>query len=93
MQVRLVHGRFFDGSDKEGGPTTIVINETFANKYWPNQNPVGKRLVFGRPGPNNPWITIVGVAGRHAPPGLHRGARWRCFGRPASSAAATCNCS
>ena len=39
MQVRLVHGRFFDGSDKEGAPSAIVINETFARKYWPNQNP------------------------------------------------------
>jgi len=79
MQVRLVHGRFFDGSDKEGGPTTIVINETFANKYWPTQNPVGKRLVFGRPGPNNPWITIVGVAGDMRRRGLHRGARLEVF--------------
>jgi hypothetical protein len=79
MQVRLVHGRFFDGSDKEGGPTTIVINETFANKYWPNQNPVGKRLVFGRPGPNNPWITVVGVAGDMRRRGLHRGARLEVF--------------
>jgi putative ABC transport system permease protein len=79
MQVRLVHGRFFDSSDKVGAPPALVINETFANKYWPTQDPTGKRLVFGRPGPNNPWITIVGVAGDMRRRGLHRGARLETF--------------
>src|SRR2546423_15329703 len=52
---------------------------TFANKYWPNQDPVGKRLVFGSPGPRNAWITIVGVAGDMRRRGLHQGARLETF--------------
>jgi len=80
MQVRLMRGRFFDAQqDKDGGPGTIVINESFANRYWPDQDPVGKRMVFGRPGPQNPWRTIVGVAGDMRRRGLHRGARLETF--------------
>jgi putative ABC transport system permease protein len=78
--VRLVRGRFFDPQqDKDGGPGAIVINESFANRYWPDLDPVGKRMVFGRPGPQNPWRTIVGVAGDMRRRGLHRGARLETF--------------
>jgi putative ABC transport system permease protein len=83
MQVALVRGRFIDERDKDGAPRAIVINETFANKYWPNQDPVGKRLVFGSPGPKNPWITIVGVVGDMRRRGLHQGARLEIFGSTA----------
>jgi putative ABC transport system permease protein len=80
MQVRLVHGRFPEARDlAEGAPRAIVINETFANHYWPNQNPVGKRLVFGTPGERNPWSTIIGVVGDMRRRGLHRGARLEAF--------------
>src|SRR5262245_732587 len=73
MQIRLVHGRFPDARDyAEGAPPAIVINESFANRYWPNQDPVGKRLVFGTPGERNPWITIIGVTGDMRRRGLHR---------------------
>ena len=60
-----------------------MINETFANRYWPNEDPVGKRLVFGTPGERNPWITIVGVVGDMRRRGLHHGARLESF-RPAT---------
>jgi putative ABC transport system permease protein len=79
MQVRLVHGRFLDARERDGGAPAIVINETFANKYWPNQDPVGKRMVFGTPGERNPWITIVGVVGDMRRRGLHQGARLETF--------------
>ena len=79
MQVRLVHGRFFQTSDTQGAPPAIIINETFANRYWPNQDPVGKRLTFGSPGPRARWMTVVGVAGDMRRRGLHRGARLETF--------------
>jgi putative ABC transport system permease protein len=79
MQVRLVSGRFLDASDRDGGPRTLVINETFARRYWPNQDPVGKHMVFGTPSPDNPWMTIVGVVGDMRRRGLHRGARLETF--------------
>src|SRR5437764_5197179 len=85
MQVRLIRGRFINAFDKDGAPPTIVINETFANKYWPNQDPVGKRLVFGSPGPRNPWITVVGVVGDMRRRGLHQGSRLEVFGSTAQN--------
>jgi predicted permease len=79
MQVPLVRGRFLDSRDRDGGARAIVINETFASRYWPNQDPVGKRMVFGSPGERNPWITIVGVAGDMRRRGLHQGSRLETF--------------
>ena len=79
MQVPLVRGRLLDSRDRDGGARAVVINETFANKYWPNQDPVGKRMVFGTPGERNPWITIVGVAADMRRRGLHQGARLETF--------------
>jgi putative ABC transport system permease protein len=82
MQVRLVRGRFFDDTDKDGAARTIVINETFANRYWPNQDPVGKRMVFGEPRPKpqqTNWMTIVGVVGDMRRRGMHQGARLETF--------------
>jgi hypothetical protein len=38
---------------------TAVVNDTFARTYWPNQDPLGKRLQLGAPGP---WISVVGVS-------------------------------
>ena len=79
MQVRLVRGRFPDTRDRADAGRVIVINETFAERYWPGQDPVGKRLVFGTPRPNNPWITIIGVAGDMRRRGLNQGARLETF--------------
>lgn len=79
MQVPLVRGRFLDSRDRDGGARAILINETFAKRYWPNQDPVGKRMVFGTPRDNNPWITIVGVVGDMRRRGLHQGSRLETF--------------
>ena len=79
MQVRLVSGRFPGAEDRDDGPRVLAINETFANRYWPNQDPVGRRMVFGTPGERNPWMTIVGVVGDMRRRGLHQGARLETF--------------
>jgi putative ABC transport system permease protein len=79
MQVPLVYGRFLDSRDRNGGARALVINETFAKRYWPNQDPTGKRMVFGTPSDRNPWITIVGVVKDMRRRGLHQGARLETF--------------
>jgi predicted permease len=60
MRIRMKQGRGFSSSDP-GGPPVVVINEALAKRFYPDQNPVGRRM---RPsfGPNIPWFTIVGVA-------------------------------
>jgi putative ABC transport system permease protein len=79
MQIGLVHGRYLDARDRDGAPLAAVVNETFANQYWPNQDPTGKRFVIGTPGQRNPWVTIVGVVRDMRRRGLHRGARLETF--------------
>jgi putative ABC transport system permease protein len=63
----LVRGRFFTERDDRGAPEVVIVNETLAHQYFRGQDPIGKRLKDGGPerpiGPNNPWMTIVGVVG------------------------------
>jgi putative ABC transport system permease protein len=79
MKVRLKYGRFFDGRDHDTAARAIIINETFAQKYWPGRDPVGQRLVFGRPSERNAWMTVVGVIEDMRRRGLHREARLETF--------------
>jgi predicted permease len=61
MGIPLLRGREFDdrddGIDKD---QVVIINDRFARKFWPNDDPIGKRIKIGPP-ENNPWLTIVGV--------------------------------
>ena len=62
LGIRLVGGREFTDRDAVGAPGVVLINETMAKKYWPNEDPVGKRLQIGtRVDPAEDWLTIVGV--------------------------------
>ncbi|MGH9843320.1 MAG: FtsX-like permease family protein [Blastocatellia bacterium] len=62
MGIPLRAGRSLTGRDREGQPGVVVINETLARRYWPNESALSKRLKLG-PNPNAPWLTVVGVAG------------------------------
>jgi len=48
MGMRLLRGREFDEHDGEGSPPVVIINETMARKYWPNEDPIGARINFGQ---------------------------------------------
>jgi putative ABC transport system permease protein len=64
MDMRLMGGRLFTGADQEGAPPVAVVNETFARKGWPGEDPVGKRFRFLNTTPDRattPYLTIVGV--------------------------------
>jgi putative ABC transport system permease protein len=65
--ITLISGRFLEDADDTRVGRAIVINEAMARTYFPDENPVGRRIRFiGRRGqipPNAPWITIVGVVG------------------------------
>jgi len=66
MNIPLVAGRFFSGEDYSGHAHTIIINQSFAKRYFANRNPIGGRVQ----GEDNhaPWSTVVGVIGdvRHS---------------------------
>ena len=62
MGIRLVEGRSFGPSDREGAPLVAVINETMARRFWPNGSAVGRtfRLSFG-----TAQYTVIGVTRDH----------------------------
>jgi putative ABC transport system permease protein len=61
LGVQLLRGRTFTAQDAQGQPEVAMVNESFAKRYFPNEDPVGRRFTFGD-GTNNPqWITIAGV--------------------------------
>ena len=46
------------------GVNKIVIDEEFARRHWPNEDPIGKRIKIGGPDPNAPTVEVIGVVGR-----------------------------
>jgi putative ABC transport system permease protein len=61
MQIPLREGRDVSWSDTALTLPVIVINHACARIYWPNQDPLGKRIKQGLPGDPAPWLTVVGV--------------------------------
>jgi predicted permease len=58
MQIELVKGRVFNSADAEGNSPSVIINETLAREFWPNEDPIGQELRFGE---QHTVCTIVGV--------------------------------
>ncbi len=65
MHIPLRRGRYIDERDRPGAPVAVVINESFANRIFPNANPIGQRLRLGPDAGlvDKPWSVIVGVVG------------------------------
>ena len=63
MRIPVLRGNGLPPVDDSLSTTTIVINETMADKYWPGENPVGRRIQLGRGGGQAPMFTIAGVVG------------------------------
>jgi len=64
MGIALLEGRFFTQADKKDAPTTLIINRTMAERYWPHEDVLGKRMSFeDAPKKDSDWMTIVGVVG------------------------------
>ena len=62
MRISLLKGRYFTDRDVADAPQVAIIDETMAKLYWPNEDPVGRRLTF-EGGDNPRWREIVGVVG------------------------------
>ena len=59
MNIPFIEGRDFDERDVLKAPETVIINQDMARRYWPDEDPIGKRLAVG----DGPWRTVVGVIG------------------------------
>jgi putative ABC transport system permease protein len=62
MQIPLVHGRFFDARDVDKMPEVAIVNETMARRFWPGENPIGKKVAAGCD-EQALCRTVVGVVG------------------------------
>jgi putative ABC transport system permease protein len=65
LGISLLRGRSFTETDKEDAPLVAMINQSMANQFFPNEDPIGKRFMFGHPNTERQvkWLIIVGVLG------------------------------
>jgi putative ABC transport system permease protein len=59
--VRLIKGRAFADADRAAAPMVTVVNETFARRFFGNNDPIGTRIKQGWPEEKTPWREIIGV--------------------------------
>jgi putative ABC transport system permease protein len=70
MGLPLLDGRGLNEYDRQGAPTVVVVNETFAREFFPGESAVGRRVSFTRPSEKPRWVQIVGVVGDEKQDGL-----------------------
>lgn len=61
METHLLQGRDFTAQDNAQSTPVAIVNEAFARRFWPGENPIGKRFSFTGTAAGN-WIEIVGIA-------------------------------
>jgi putative ABC transport system permease protein len=61
--AQLARGRDFSESDGREAPPVAIISELTARRYWPDEDPLGRRVKLDGSGSNGSWVTIVGIAG------------------------------
>jgi putative ABC transport system permease protein len=66
FQVGVLRGRAFGGEDRRGALPVAVVNESFARRYLPGGDPIGRRIREGAQDTTRQWLTVVGVV-----PDLH----------------------
>jgi predicted permease len=63
LGIPLIRGRFSSASDTETSPNVIVINQAMAERYWPGEDVIGKRICFDSRPVEKDWNRIIGVVG------------------------------
>ena len=61
MEIPILRGRGFTDADREGNQLVAIVTDSLARQYWPNEDPLGRRLRLGSS--EGPWLTVVGVSG------------------------------
>jgi putative ABC transport system permease protein len=63
MGIPILEGRTFSSLDRAETAGVIVINRHMARHFWPDESAIGKRLKFGPPDADTPWLEVIGVMG------------------------------
>jgi len=62
MGAQLLRGRFFSEQDGADSPLVVIVDESMARRFWPGEDPIGKRFKgFDKRGHNDEWATVIGV--------------------------------
>lgn len=59
LRIPLLRGRDFTPADREDSQPVVIVSDSMARKFWPNEDPIGRRLKAR----NGAWLTVVGVSG------------------------------
>ena len=71
MRIRLLKGRYLTDEDRDGSRPVAVVDDEMVRRYWPNTDPIGKRLTFDdNPTATSTWLAVVGVVEHAAHEGL-----------------------
>ena len=73
LQIPLVGGQAFSVEDGPQAPPVVMVNQAMANRYWSNQDPLGKRIKIGNADSKSPWFTVKGVVKDSAQSALDEG--------------------
>src|SRR5262245_60005982 len=79
MGMRLVKGRDFNDADIEGKTKVVIVDETLARHIYADEDPIGRRIIFGGSISDPQWVTIVGVVGAVRHYGLKRESRMQTY--------------
>lgn len=81
LRIPLLRGRSIEDTDRPHTPIVAVVNRAMADRYWPGEDPIGRRFTFwGDPADaDTEWATVVGVVGNTAIDGLDRPAVSEAF--------------
>ena len=63
LGIPVVTGREFNERDIDGAMAVVIISDSLAKRYWPDQDPLGRRIKWGNKEFGSPWMTVVGVVG------------------------------
>jgi predicted permease len=82
LGMKLVRGRLFEDRETGSAPAEVVVNESLAARFFPGEDPIGRRIQVAQELDAAPWLTIVGVVGDARNRGLDRSASpevWRSY--------------
>jgi len=63
LRLPILEGRSIEESDVEKSQPVVVVSRSFAQKFWPGQDAIGRRFRTVDPAHETPWLTVVGISG------------------------------
>jgi hypothetical protein len=61
LQIPLLSGQFFSVDDAQQSTPVVIVNQAMVNRYWSNQDPIGKRIKIGTADSKGNWFSVKGV--------------------------------